>query len=205
MNTFLLRFALALVRSWTRLYTAGLAPTLRHARRAEIDCDLWEHEREAFDSGVRTRVAFDIFFRWLLGAPDDLAWRWASAGQLTIWRKTVPVILGGLTICVAGMAFAAMVIDNIQYMQESKHIIPGDVLMALSITLAATGFGFILIGFGIMKRVPGFASLLVVTGSVTVGILFFWLIAPLVAAVALSAYGLYKAGRIRKQRDVSVV
>ena len=41
--TLWLRFVTGAVRAWTRLYTWRVAPSLREARRAEIESDLWEH------------------------------------------------------------------------------------------------------------------------------------------------------------------
>jgi hypothetical protein len=68
------RLAIALVRAWTRLYTCGLPPGLRTARRAEIDSDLWEleHDQEPPRQGW---TAPQILARLLAGIPDDLAWR----------------------------------------------------------------------------------------------------------------------------------
>ena len=39
--------AILVVRAWTRLYTSGMAPEIRDARRAEIDSDLWEFHEDA--------------------------------------------------------------------------------------------------------------------------------------------------------------
>ena len=41
--TLWLRLVTGAVRSWTRFYTWRVAPSLREARRAEIESDLWEH------------------------------------------------------------------------------------------------------------------------------------------------------------------
>ena len=42
-----LALAVGMTRSWVTLYTSGLPRELRDARRAEIDSDLWEHQRTA--------------------------------------------------------------------------------------------------------------------------------------------------------------
>jgi uncharacterized membrane protein YhaH (DUF805 family) len=64
------------VRAWTKLYTAGLPPRDRDARRAEIESDLWEHAgsgRRA--SAKRAPLGGQILARCLLGVGADLSWR----------------------------------------------------------------------------------------------------------------------------------
>ncbi|HJU42562.1 MAG TPA: hypothetical protein VJ691_07085 [Vicinamibacterales bacterium] len=68
------KLAMVLVRCWTRLYTSGLPPELRTARRAEIDSDLWELEHDPDPVGKRG-IASQILARLVVGLPDDLAWR----------------------------------------------------------------------------------------------------------------------------------
>lgn len=66
----------SVVRTWTRLYTAGLEPGARCERRAEIDSDLWEH-RHHFPADRRssTMLSLAIWGRWAAGIPADLSWR----------------------------------------------------------------------------------------------------------------------------------
>ena len=40
-----LHLVIALVRLWTRIYTARMSPELREARRSEIESDLWEFQQ----------------------------------------------------------------------------------------------------------------------------------------------------------------
>jgi uncharacterized protein (TIGR03435 family) len=71
--TVFLRIAVACVRGWTWLYTSGLPPAARSARRAEIDSDLWESlTAQEGDAGVEAVL---LFLRLLLGIPDDVGWR----------------------------------------------------------------------------------------------------------------------------------
>jgi hypothetical protein len=74
MRSQLLHLATSVVRAWTRVYTHGLPPGERTARRAEIDSDLWEfeHDPEAPQGGW---AATQVLARLLIGIPDDLAWR----------------------------------------------------------------------------------------------------------------------------------
>jgi hypothetical protein len=70
------RFVSALTRIWTTFYTVGLSGSLRQARRAEIESDLWDQQYFAFLQGEpRSQTASHIFLRLLLGVPSDVAWR----------------------------------------------------------------------------------------------------------------------------------
>src|SRR5882757_3322934 len=70
----MLRFAVAVVRAWTSLYTWRMSKTLQEERRAEIESDLWEFQRDAADSDPLS-VASHMLLRLLIGIPDDLGWR----------------------------------------------------------------------------------------------------------------------------------
>ena len=71
-----IRRATAVARGWVRLYTLGLPGELRETRRAEIESDLWEHERDARDNGTPAVIAaMEIVLRALMGVPHDLSWR----------------------------------------------------------------------------------------------------------------------------------
>ena len=68
--------AAAVVKAWTRAYTTWVSPTIREARRAEIDSDLWEHTHAAREAAMDPRtVAGQILARCLLGIAADLTWR----------------------------------------------------------------------------------------------------------------------------------
>ena len=74
--TITLATALGLVRAWTRLYTARMAPEARDARRNEIESDLWEFHEDARRRGASPAgIALHMLLRLALGAPDDLLWR----------------------------------------------------------------------------------------------------------------------------------
>ena len=73
-----MRFAIAVVRAWTRLYTWRLPAAVREARRAEIESDLWEFQRDS-DNHRHFNPAVHTLIRLLLGVPDDLHWRAAHA------------------------------------------------------------------------------------------------------------------------------
>ncbi len=64
------------VRWWTATYTAGLASSVRDARRAEIASDVWEHS-EDMAAGGETLLgrAIGVVSRLVRGIPADLLWR----------------------------------------------------------------------------------------------------------------------------------
>ena len=93
--------AMAIVRGWTRLYTWRLPAEARDARRAELESDLWE-------SHLNDR-AWQVIGRLVLGMPDDLRWRFASAGPHHPARRTIALgVATGLLLAIAwaGSAFA---------------------------------------------------------------------------------------------------
>ncbi len=70
-----LRIAVNVARTWVRLYTSRMPTELRVTRRAEIDADLWDHDKDAQEDGVPPLVtAMEIFLRTCLGVLDDLSW-----------------------------------------------------------------------------------------------------------------------------------
>jgi hypothetical protein len=86
-----LSVALALVRTWTRVYTIGLPAALRECRVAEIESDLWEHCHDSMDSAVDASA---IVGRLVRGMPDDIGWRAAcSSGSSNAARWTLAVVL----------------------------------------------------------------------------------------------------------------
>jgi uncharacterized protein (TIGR03435 family) len=80
----MMRLAVDCVRGWTWLYTWGMPPASRETRRAELESDLWEFQRDA--AGDHDLVsASHILLRLAIGIPDDLGWRLeqeALAGRL---------------------------------------------------------------------------------------------------------------------------
>jgi hypothetical protein len=76
--------ALAIVRGWTRLYTARMHPIGRDARRAEIESDLWELHEDARRRGASpTGIAAHMLLRLVLGVVDDVVWRVEQATLAT--------------------------------------------------------------------------------------------------------------------------
>lgn len=72
MTSFLVRISVATVRTWTRVYTWHMPRSIREARRAEIESDLWECQA---DEGAAAALPIQIIGRLVLGAFDDVRWR----------------------------------------------------------------------------------------------------------------------------------
>ena len=91
-------FAAAAVRLWTRLYTSGLPVAVRHARRAEIESDLWEfvHDPDCDDGWHRS---VHILLRLMRGVADDLRWRLARD------RVTTAAVRVGAALTMALLVF----------------------------------------------------------------------------------------------------
>ena len=89
MSAALLRFAVALVRGWTRLYTWRMPPALRDDRRAEIESDLWEFQHDD-DANAGLRAAAHLMARLLTGVPDDLGW---SVDQAAVVGALTPRVI----------------------------------------------------------------------------------------------------------------
>ena len=84
--------AAAVVRAWTRAYTVWLPPTVRDARRAEIDSDLWEHAHAPEGAADPRSVAGQILARCLLGIAADLTWCiQMAAGPRRLEKEGIPM------------------------------------------------------------------------------------------------------------------
>jgi len=66
----------ALVRGWVDLYTLGMPPAVRAARRDEIDDDLWCQEQEPAPPGrAAGSLGGEMLLRLVFGIPADISWR----------------------------------------------------------------------------------------------------------------------------------
>jgi TonB family protein len=95
MTPLLRRMANGLVLAWTRLYTWGVPPALRDARRADVESDLWEsaHDPEGAPSAAQ------IVVRLWMGVTEDIAWRVEqeyTMQRFLTWRTAAAVLGGGL-------------------------------------------------------------------------------------------------------------
>ncbi|HEX3702096.1 MAG TPA: hypothetical protein VHU82_02120 [Vicinamibacterales bacterium] len=104
-----LEAAIAIARVWTRLYTSGLDQSLRDARRAEIESDLWEsHEDARRRGGAATEVALQILARLLLGMPHDLLWSIESRRPCDHRPRRLALIAGAALVSLAVLWVASI-------------------------------------------------------------------------------------------------
>jgi len=72
MTSILVRISATAVRTWTSIYTWRMPRSVREARRAEIESDLWECQA---DDGASPALPIQIIGRLVLGIFDDVRWR----------------------------------------------------------------------------------------------------------------------------------
>jgi TonB family protein len=112
-----LRAAIALVRAWTRIYTAGLPIAVREARREEIAVDVWESVHDP-DRDPQRKLALRIALRLLLGIPDDLRWR-ADQPKVTARASAQAAIAIG---AVCGLVLTIVVVAPALWWSESPAL-----------------------------------------------------------------------------------
>ena len=107
--------------------------------------------------------------------------------------------LFGLGVAVAAIlvvALGVITIDNIQYFDGSDHIIATSTLNTVEIALLVAGLGAIALGFFVMGSRPAEGAALAVGGSLTAALMTYWLLIPVLLAVAISVYAVRRARRI---------
>lgn len=102
-------------RGWVALYTLGVSPSLREARRAEINSDLWEQRHE--ETGSNDGSTGSVLARVLGGLPADVAWaidvRHQEGGSLVMgafdgYGRTEKVVITGIAVVAAFLASIAI-------------------------------------------------------------------------------------------------
>jgi hypothetical protein len=99
MNARLLPLVIAVARMWTRVYTWGLPSMHADVRRAEIDSDLWELQRDA-ERGSVWAPAVQVVARLVLGVAEDVWWRMeqVNAADSVPLRRTVAYMAAALSM-----------------------------------------------------------------------------------------------------------
>ena len=154
----------SLIRHWVDLYTRGTPPSVRSARRDEVDDDLWCHHQEAAEVGRSAgALATEMLLRLLFGMPADLSWRLAygskaEAPRLDRSPSMSARVLGTLAI-LAGVGWTAAVILMLIYGESAWTGPMGYLMMVLTLgaglAFAAMAFGHIWL-FQEQFRAPGF-------------------------------------------------
>ena len=187
------------VQAWVRLYTIGLPPGLRDARRDEIDSDLWE---QAHHTGMHTTPSptAHLLLRWLLGLPDDLLWRLAHIRsrdldpkegtmiQARDYKTLTVVVMAALIITTIGFN----VVDNIEHYNDT-NLVDQTLQNVVGYTLLIGGLLITIAGFAVMRRAPWPGAALAIGGVWTAALMVFWLILPLLLAAGVTVFVLTRA------------
>lgn len=104
----LLRLSVAVVRMWTRVYTWRMPRSVREARRAEIESDLWECQA---DEAAGSALPMQIMGRLALGVFEDVRWRVEQTSRGShVARRTIAFSVGTAAVlaCLwAGLALSS--------------------------------------------------------------------------------------------------
>ena len=185
--------AMTIVRRWVALYTRGLAPAERDARRDEIESDLWAHADEAAARG-RTPTALDaeMLVRLVLGVPADISWRRAHRqsaerrqARLNLSEPASHHVLTaiGVGTAIFGILFATV---GLLQIQENSYRDPApDVAAASSLAVAMiVAIAIALIGLLLVRRYPSVGRTMALVGA-GVGVLTALLLIPWMWVVIL--------------------
>ena len=103
------------------------------------------------------------------------------------------LVFGAIAITAVVGAVVLMAIDSIQYSRQDDFIVPTSLLTSLWLSLLVFGLAAATTGFVVMRRRPVVGAALAVGGSLSAGIVVFWLILPLLAAIGISVYAINRA------------
>jgi len=170
--------AVGMTRSWVALYTLGLPPEFRDARRAEIDSDLWEHQRTArLQDQPPGETALQLLTRLLLGILSDVTWRLETghsvSGERSI-RMNEALYMRGLVAVGVALALLVVIVGvgsifNAFEDGDNSGWVWGGSLSALS------GVA-VMVGLLISRPNPLLGIGLVAAGAITIAVLWHWLL-----------------------------
>ena len=173
-----LDLAVGMTRSWVALYTSGLPPEFRDARRAEIDSDLWEHRQIAeLTEEPQGETTFHLLTRLLLGILSDVTWRLETghsvSGERSI-RMNEALYMRGLVAVGVALALLVVIVGvgsifNAFEDGDNSGWVWGGSLSALS------GVA-VMVGLLISRPNPLLGIGLVAAGAITIAVLWHWLL-----------------------------
>ena len=175
-------FGSRLGERWTAWYTRRLPAEAAEERRAEITSDLWEHATDAAASGTGSlHHNIEVIGRVLSGAPADLSWRRGilrpqrrpeTGGPIMKQRFDTASEKAVIVLASLGLAPAAMVIPTMGSVPFT-----GDWGLLPYLFVIGVFAGMLLAGLILRVRHlrPRLSTLLLVLGSVTPTVAFFWL------------------------------
>lgn len=191
--------AAAFARAWARTYTRGLAGEARVERLAELDSDLFEHERNGRRAGQSAvTLSFEILWRVVLGMPADVSWRLEAAQPGTALRTLAAAVSARSAATALWTVRRGM--PGVTWVLAGGYVLVGIVLL-LTLPLAgdkppgerAWGGVMLLVaglliagGFWLAKRRGKTAVALALAGSVPFGLAFSaTIVVPAASVVAL--------------------
>ena len=191
-----LDLAVGMTRSWVAVYTSGLRPEFRDARRAEIDSDLWEHQRTArLQDQPPGETALQLLTRLLLGILSDVTWRLETghsvSGERSI-RMNEALYMRGLVAVGVALALLVVIVGvgsifNAFEDGDNSGWVWGGSLSALS------GVA-VMVGLLISRPNPLLGIGLVAAGAITIAVLWHWLLVITIpVGIALVAIAVLRA------------
>ncbi len=202
-----LALAVGMVRSWVALYTLGLPPDLRIARRLEINSDLWEQRRLAEYTGeTPLGTAAEIAARAVLGVLSDITWRVQARLSARPERSyqvseswTMRSLLG------AGVVLALFVIvTGIGAIADA--LLDADVANGQAAFGAVTVLAGAAVAAGLLtsRRNPLLGIGLVAAGAITVAAAWYWmLVITIPIGIAMVAIACFRARQTGWPRGAS--
>ena len=191
-----------LTRSWTSFYTWRLPLELCEGRRAEIESDLWEHQRLADSQGLdQTSTALEILLRFALGIPADCSWRLETGKTARSENRSGSMQTDSRlmrTLSVAALAVVALIaimgtsiaLNGWRNDTDVAWMLWGVIPMVASVAL--------FIGLRLVRDQPGQGLALVVAACLVISAVWFWLFmftVPVgIGLIALSYHRAKQAG-----------
>ena len=189
--------AVGMTRTWVALYTLGLPPEHRIARRLEIDCDLWEQRELAGYTGEPPLgTAAEIAARAVLGMLSDITWRVQarlSAHSDRRIKVNEPSYMRGL-VAIGVVVALFLVVSGIGAIVDA--IVQGD------LASGQAGFGAISVlagtavvaGLLTSRRNPMLGIGLVAAGAITLAAAWYWmLVITIPIGIAMVAIAFFRA------------
>ena len=185
-----LRIAQWLNRTWVKTYTAGLTPSQKTERRAEVESDMFEHE--ALYLGPMTSssaVSAQVLSRTVRGAAFDVMWRWTAGrdGESVIQRGESPPLpfftmwfVGSVILFSSGASLSQLWVRDL-WVGLAMLSAVGAALMWWGLYLAS-------------HRIVG--PMLVAGGAIVVAASLYWTIVAPFMAVAAGIAGVRRAERL---------
>ena len=189
--------AVGMTRSWVALYTSGLPPELRDARRAEIDSDLWEHRQIAeLTEEPQGETALQLLARLVLGVPSDLMWRLESGHSVRNERSISMNESGAMRSLVAVGVVVALFLVVTGIASIADALVQEDLASEQAAFGAISAIAGTAVATGLLtsRRNPLLGIGLVAAGAITVAAAWYWmLVITIPIGIAMVAIAYFRA------------